>query len=306
MRTELPVERLRRRLNGQQSDTTDGEPGSAAADGTEDTAADDATSLLPRWLPDGPADQGWLAKVRADPGRAGAVALAVVAAIAVLITVFTVVRDRPAPVMSAKLPAVEMVSSASPTAAPDPAAGPVQSAAQPVVVSVVGLVHKPGLATLTPGARVADALTAAGGALDGADTAGLNMARLLTDGEQIVVGIAPRPGQPAVLGSSVGAGPAGPATGDPPGAPRTGPAPAPSKPGSDPGPSAGPSPGEPVNLNTATAEQLDALPGVGPVTAAAIMAWRDAHGKFSSVDQLAEVDGIGPARLEKLRARVGV
>jgi competence protein ComEA len=61
-----------------------------------------------------------------------------------------------------------------------------------------------------------------------------------------------------------------------------------------------------INLNTATVQQLDALPGVGPVTAAAIVAWRDANGKFSSVDQLGEVDGIGPGRLEKLRPLVRV
>ena len=75
-----------------------------------------------------------------------------------------------------------------------------------MVVSVVGLVHTPGLVTLAPGARIADALQAAGGAVDGADTIGLNMARPLGDGEQIVVGLAPRSGQPTVLGSSVSSG----------------------------------------------------------------------------------------------------
>ena len=75
------------------------------------------------------------------------------------------------------------------------------------MVSVVGLVHKPGLVTLDPGARIADALTAAGGPLDGADLLGLNMARRVADGEQIVVGIAPAPGQPAAMGSSVSVGP---------------------------------------------------------------------------------------------------
>jgi len=65
-------------------------------------------------------------------------------------------------------------------------------------------------------------------------------------------------------------------------------------------------PAAPIDLNTATAQQLDALPGVGPVTADAIIAWRSEHGKFSSVDQLGEVDGIGPARLERLRNLVGV
>jgi competence protein ComEA len=278
MRTEQPAERLHRRLGGQpESDSTDDEP-------DEDDGQDaDPNSLLPRWLPDGSATDSWLAKVRADPGRAGAIALAAVAAVAVLITVFTMVRDHPAPVVSAKLPPVEMVSSASPSPSPSPATSP----EQPVVVSVVGLVHDPGLATLAPGARIADALNAAGGALDGADTIGLNMARQLSDGEQIVVGIAPPSGQPTVLGSSVGAGSADPGTATASGSPA-------------------PTPAGPVNLNTATVQQLDALPGVGPVTAAAIVAWRDAHSKFSSVDQLGEVDGIGPARLEKLRALVRV
>jgi competence protein ComEA len=279
MRTELPGERLHRRVAGEPAtDSTGDEPDEAG-----DSQDGDPNSLLPRWLPDGSAGDSWLAKVRADPGRAGAVALAIVAAVAVLITVFTMIRDRPAPVVSAKLPPVEMVSSASRS----PAANAAPSSEQPVVVSVVGLVRKPGLATLAPGARIADALNAAGGALDGADTIGLNMARQLADGEQIVVGIAPPSGQPAVLGSSVAASTAAP-----------GAATASSSPG--------PAPGELLNLNTATAQQLDALPGVGPVTAAAIVAWRDAHGKFTSIDQLGEVDGIGPARLEKLRALVRV
>ena len=281
MASELPGERLQRRL-GLLPESDHGEHTCEADDEA------DPNSLLPRWLPDGAADAGWLAKVRADPGRAGAIALAVIAAVAVLITVFTVLRDQPAPVLSAKLPPVEMVSTASPRTDESDASGAAPPAEQ-VVVSVVGLVHKPGLATLSPGSRIADALTAAGGALDGADTVGLNLARILVDGEQIVVGLAPPAGLP-VLGSSVGA------ASQVPEAPRTSTAPT------------GPEPksGESVNLNTATVEQLDALPGVGPVTAAAIVAWRDAHGKFTRVDQLGDVDGIGPARLEKLRALVRV
>ncbi|KKC01362.1 ComEA family DNA-binding protein [Mycolicibacter arupensis] len=282
MATELPGERLQRRL-GLLAEPEHGEHLAEADDEA------DANSLLPRWLPDGAADAGWLAAVRADPGRAGAMALALIAAVAVLITVFTVLRDKPAPVTSAKLPPVEMVATASPPAeeAADVAAA---ASAEQVVVSVVGLVHKPGLATLPPGSRIADALSAAGGALDGADTIGLNLARPLADGEQIVVGLAP-PAGPPVLGSSIGAGtPAAEA-------PRTSTAPA--EPTSA-------DRHEPVNLNTATVEQLDALPGVGPVTAAAIVAWRDTHGKFTRVDQLGDVDGIGPARLDKLRALVRV
>lgn len=273
MRTELPAERLQRRLGAQP--TTDGHP--------DDGEDNDPNSLLPRWVPDDSArHDGWLAKVRADPGKAGAVALAAVAAVAVLVTIFTLMREQPAPVASAKLPPVDMTAAAS--RSPSSSGRP----NQPVVVSVVGLVHTPGLVTLTPGARIADALKAAGGTTDGADTVGLNMARQVDDGEQIVVGIAPVKGQPAVLGSSVSPG----STVSPP----TSSAPRPAKGG----------PAQPVNLNTATVQQLDALPGVGPVMAAAIVAWRDANGKFTSIDQLAEVDGIGPGRLEKLRPLVRV
>ena len=199
-----------------------------------------------------------------------------------MVTVFAMMRDKPPPITSAKLPPVQMVSSAKPTPSAPPAAD------EPVVVSVVGLVHKPGLVTLHPGARIADAVAGAGGALDGADLLGLNMAQRLNDGEQIIVGMAPPPGQPAKLGSEVAA--------------STGPLP----PSSVPSAKRSASPSAPIDLNTATVEQLDALPGVGPVTAQAIVAWRDANGKFTSVDQLGDVDGIGPARLEKLRSLVRV
>jgi competence protein ComEA len=248
--------------------------------------SDDPKDLLPRWIPDAQGDRpGWLEAVRADPGRAGAMALGAVAALAVLITVFTLIRDEPTPVVSAKLPAVEMVSSESPRPGDSSAPG------QPVIVSVVGLVHKPGLVTLMPGARVADALTAAGGVVDGADTIGLNMARHVADGEQVVVGIVAAPGQPAALASSVRPGQPG-GTGSTSASPSA----------------RGPGGAEvvPVDLNTATVEQLDTLPGIGPVTAAAIVAWREAHGSFGSVEQLSEVDGIGPARLDKLRDLVRV
>jgi competence protein ComEA len=150
-------------------------------------------------------------------------------------------------------------------------------------------VHKPGLVTLAPGARIADALAAAGGALDGADLIGLNMARRVTDGEQLIVGIAAAPGQPATMGSSISSTPAA--------AEPAGSSPAGGKPSA---------PDGLVDLNVASVEELDALPGIGPVTAAAIIAWRDANGRFTSVDQLGDVDGIGPARLDKLRDLVRV
>jgi competence protein ComEA len=291
MRTELPAERLHRRLGADPDTDSPADPEDSEHD--QDAFDDDQNSLLPRWLPDGSQRGGWVARLRADPGRAGAIALAVVAALAVLVTIFTLVRDKPAPVMSAKLPPVGTASTASPRSSASPAAGQPPGPERPVVVSVVGLVRTPGLVTLAPGARIADALQAAGGAVDGADTIGLNMARPLGDGEQIVVGLAPISGQPTALGSSVASGSA-----PMPGAPVPGS-------GSGSG-SVKPKAGEVLDLNTATVEQLDTLPGVGPVTAAAIVAWRQANGKFTSVDQLADVDGIGPARLEKLRALVRV
>jgi len=293
MRTEQPLAILHRRLGvrpepvavGVQHDGEDPD-----GDESGDGSGDELGVPVPSWVPEGrsPRGQAWLSAIRADPGRSGGIALGTIGALAVLITVFTLVRDRPAPVASAKLPPVEMVSPAAPSSAspgvpPRPGSPTATPAGQSVVVSVVGLVQQPGLVILAPGARIADAVSAAGGPLNGADTVGLNLARHVADGEQIVVGIATPAGRPAALGSSVRSG-----------APESGPA------------AASTTPTGPVDLNTATVEQLDALPGVGPVTATSIVAWRQANGKFTDIDQLGEVDGIGPARLEKLRPLVRI
>lgn len=154
-----------------------------------------------------------------------------------------------------------------------------------VVVHVVGQVRKPGVVHLPGGARVADALSAAGGAAKGADLAALNLARPVSDGEQVYV---PKPGETLPA-------PPGAQGGTPPGA-GTGAG------GTGPGGS-GTGTGQ-VNLNTADLAELDSLPGVGPVLAQRILDWRAEHGRFSSVDELGEVSGIGEKLLARLKPKV--
>jgi competence protein ComEA len=141
-----------------------------------------------------------------------------------------------------------------------------------VAVHVAGRVRRPGLVQLPAGSRVQDAIRAAGGSTAGADLDAVNLARRLTDGEQVFV---PGPGDP----------------------------PPPPPPGA--GPTSGAAPSAPLDLNTATLEQLDALPGVGEVTAGRIIAYRSAH-PFSAVDELLEVPGIGQRRFEQLKDLVTV
>ncbi|WP_410172086.1 helix-hairpin-helix domain-containing protein [Gordonia pseudamarae] len=179
--------------------------------------------------------------------------------------------------------------------APAPAAAePSRSAPQPdaMVVSVVGLVGRPGLVRLPPGARVADAIERAGGARKNADLLSLNLAQLLRDGDQVLVGYAGRDGEMSMRSAVVGAGPTSAPASDESSVP-------------DPAGGTAPTGGSgTVNLNTASQTELESLPGVGPVTAKSILDWRQRNGRFTSVDQLTEVDGIGPARLEKLRDKV--
>ncbi|MFI8927541.1 helix-hairpin-helix domain-containing protein [Streptomyces sp. NPDC053474] len=151
-------------------------------------------------------------------------------------------------------------------------AGATGEAGGGLVVDVSGKVRSPGVLRLPAGSRVADALRAAGGVRPGTKTDALNRARLLVDGEQLVVG-----------------GPAPPASGAPAGGAAAGP---PGAPGATTGP---------VALNTATPEELDTLPGVGPVLAQHIIDYRTEHGGFRSVDELREVNGIGDRRFADLR-----
>jgi competence protein ComEA len=218
--------------------------------------------------PDPPAGTGprvalWRS-ARIDPGRRGAGAMAIAAALAALAAAIWVLLDAP----SGGVTHVDPVAATSAAPAGTGAASAAPSA-QPVVVHVAGRVASPGVYTLPAGSRVADALAAAGGAAAGVDLSALNLARVLVDGEQIAVGI---PG--AADGPPVAAG--GSAT------------------------------AAPIDLNRATAELLDALPGVGPVLAQNILAWRAEHGRFESVDQLREVSGIGEAKYAQLKDRVRV
>lgn len=161
-----------------------------------------------------------------------------------------------------------------------PATAPGAPAAPPVTVTVhvAGQVANPGVYAVPAGGRVADAVIAAGGTASEADVEQLNLAARLSDGERIYV---PKKGEAPPV---VAAGPA-PAGG---------------------GTKAGGAPAGPVDLNTATAEQLEDLPGVGPATSKAILTYRANHGRFRSVTELLEVPGIGPAKLEALRPLVKV
>ncbi|MGV8965282.1 MAG: ComEA family DNA-binding protein [Cellulomonas sp.] len=219
------------------------------------------------------------------------VRLAVVAAIAVVVLGAGVVAratlTAPAvPVVDAPAPDAAVVATPEPAGSPavdGPTAGPAsgRSASADVVVHVVGQVAAPGVVRLPPGSRVIDAVQAAGGAGPGADLAGLNLARVVQDGEQIVV---PLPGE-VVAGAGAPAGGA---------------------PGGVGGGRAGGGADAPVDLNAADLPALDALPGIGPVLAQRIVDWRTEHGRFTTVEELGEVAGIGETLLGRLRELVRV
>ena len=213
------------------------------------------------------------------PGRLAATALAV---IAVAIGGTWLLQGSPSPVES-KLPFA--THSTVPTAATvgTSLVGTTTTGASSVVVYVAGAVAAPGVYTLAPLSRVADAMSAAGGAVATADLNVVNLAATVHDGERIYVPIVGEVVPALVAGVGVaGVEVAGGA-------------------GADPTVPAGP-----VNVNTASAEQLDVLPGVGPTTAAAIVAHREQHGPFQTIDQLGDVHGIGPAKLDALRGLVTV
>ena len=231
-----------------------------------------AGRLVERWVPGG-----------AVRGRGR---LIVLSALAVLVVVALAVvpmlgsppaAERPPPLPAAKeVVAPKEVAAPSSPPAPGSDPAPESDAPEELVVSMVGRVSEPGLVRLPAGARVADALDAAGGATDGTDLGALNLARRLVDGEQLYVGVpVPEGAQPPPLAVA----------------------------GAENAPAAKQ---EQVDLNTATVAQLDELPGVGEVTAQRIVDWRTQHGRFGKVEQLREVDGIGETRFSRLREHVSV
>jgi competence protein ComEA len=166
--------------------------------------------------------------------------------------------------------ATESVPALTTPAGTDAAAAPASASSPSLVVDVAGAVRRPGVYRLSQGARITDAITRAGGLAKGADSSLVDLAAPLADGEQVLV--------PSTAGASGG------------GAAAAG--------------GAGSAPSAPVDLNTATAEQLDALPGIGPVTAQKIVDYRQQHGPFRSVDDLDAIPGIGPARIANLEGLV--
>lgn len=212
---------------------------------------------------------------RGDPQRVGPVLLVahlrLVAAAAVaagVLLTWWVLAERPEVAQEH----VDLTAPAASGAQEDADAGSQDDVAGEVIVDVAGKVKRPGIVVLPAGARVHEAIEAAGG-LDGTvDTTSLNLARQLSDGEQVLVGV-----EPAVAPGGTGA-------------PGTG----------------GGGAGSVVNLNAASLEELQSLPGVGPVTAQSILTWREENGRFASVDDLLQVSGIGEKTLATLRDLVGV
>ncbi|MDQ3980292.1 MAG: helix-hairpin-helix domain-containing protein [Actinomycetota bacterium] len=177
------------------------------------------------------------------------------------------------------------VASAGPAGAAGSGASVPGTTPAVVTVHAAGAVARPGIYALPTGARVADLLTAAGGPAPEADLDRLNLAARVSDGERISVA---RKGDPDPPAGSTGET----ASGGPGGAGNV---------GGTPAGAAGP-----LDLNSATAEQLDGLPGVGPATARSIITYRQRHGRFRSVTELLEVPGIGPTKMEALRPLVKV
>jgi competence protein ComEA len=195
--------------------------------------------------------------------------MAAVVAVVGVVAAFWVLSSRPRAIpVPPSGPATSVSVRAGPAASPS---AMTSGSAAVLIVDVAGKVRRPGIYRLALGSRVDDAIRAAGGVLSGVDLATVNLAAVLVDGQQVAVGVPAAPGGAA--GTSHAAGSTG---------------------------------GGPVRLNTATIDQLETLPGVGPVLAQHILDWRAAHGGFASVAQLDDVPGIGTTKFAELRPLVTV
>lgn len=257
---------------------------SPAPSATAHTGLAGSAVRLPRWRTAGPALRErlplWVQlRCGLEPRSLAALALLLAGAAVLAATHFWSGRPQSVQAPERVKDAAAAPASSGPRGAglfPGPSVGspPTPASGGRIVVDVSGKVRRPGIRHLPSGSRVADALRAAGGVRAGADVTGLNRARVLTDGEQILVGL---PAVQAAAGGTAG--------GSGSGAVRAGPA-------------------APVSLSTATVEQLDTLPGVGPVLAQHIVDYRTEHGGYRSVDELREVKGIGDRRFADLRPLV--
>jgi competence protein ComEA len=186
------------------------------------------------------------------------------------------------PASSGPSPAASAVVGTTQPAVPEPVP-PTATPSGGVTVDVAGRVHHPGVVTVGAGSRVQDALVAAGGSLPGVDLSALDLASRLIDGEQIRVGLSALPNAlPVVSGDGTDSEPAGSSDGSGTTASAAG----------------------PVDLNQATVAQLDALPGVGPVTAQRIVDWRTTHGRFTATGQLTQIQGLGGVKGKRLLSLV--
>lgn len=250
------------------------------------------------------------ASLASEPPQARTLLLAAGGAVLVALLGWWLVRPAAAP-LEATLPVAGSIASdasgggarlegtESRAASADPETGSARAAGEGdddaaiedevLVVQAAGAVREPGVVRLPAGARVDDLVRAAGGFADGADRDRVNLAALVADGERVWIPAVGEEQAPDVVAGG-GGGPVGGG--------------GPSSTGSD--PQGGSKPAGPVDLNRATEVELDALPGVGPATAAAILAHRDEVGRFTSVEQLLDVRGIGEAKLEQLRPLVTV
>lgn len=271
-------------------DPTDRRPRRAAA--TESLAPDDEDSWVDEPEPVG-ARSPLAGQVRSEDPPSGSVSAAIgfvrahalvvglVLVGAMLIGGYFLLQARSVPVAQAAPPSVlqtqpPSASQTSRSGTPNPSAEP--STGTSIAVHVLGAVKRPGLVTLATGARVADAVQAAGGLTANADPAELNLAAVLPDGAQVMIGTKGHPRGEVRVGSG----------------------------GTTSVPTSAPGQSAKVNLNTGSVAELDTLPGVGPVTAQRIIDWRTQHGRFSRVEELQEIEGIGPKSYAQIAPHVTI